>query len=180
MLVEDFLNLLHARILFRKRLCRNTMPKTGKQKKHGRSKFPGEDQKPTKEKNQRNNKHFAWSLKKCLWEHDGWKQDCDSIQFFAEHIITKLKDFETMTWQEILDASGGKSCGNGNNHHDIPANQLPKNEKIEFIKKKYMEDYEKVFSLRLTGKMRLIGIVDDINIFYILWFDRHHTIFPSN
>ena len=152
------------------------MPKTGKQKKRGRSNFPGEKQKPTKEDNRRNNKSFVWSLEKCLWEHRGWEKDCEGIQFFAEKIIAKLKDFEKMNWQEILDASGGKSSGNGNNHHDIPANKLPKEEQQTFIKKKYMEDYEKVFSLRLTGKMRLIGVVD-INVFYILWFDRNHEFF---
>jgi hypothetical protein len=155
------------------------MPKIGKQKKQGRSKYPGEYKKPTKEGNQRNNKHFIWSLKKCLWEHRGWKKDCEGVQFFAEYIIAKLKDFETMTWQEILDASGGKRCGNGNNHHAISANRLPKAERIEFIKKKYMTDYEEVFSLRLTGQMRLVGIIDDINVFYILWFDRYHAFFPS-
>ena len=35
------------------------MPKTGKQKKRGRSNFPGEKQKPTKEDNRRNNKSFV-------------------------------------------------------------------------------------------------------------------------
>lgn len=72
------------------------MPKTGKQKKQGRSKFPGENQKPTKEENQRNNKPFVWSLEKCLWEHRGWKKDCEGLQFFAEHVIAKLKHFENM------------------------------------------------------------------------------------
>lgn len=162
---------------FRKRLCRNIMPKTGKRKKQGRSQFPGAETKLSKEENQRNNKLFVWSLEKCFWEHNGWTQDCESLQFFAEHIISKLKAFETMTWQEISAASGGKRCGNGNNNHFVPANRLPKEEQQIFIKKKYMENYEKVFSLRLTGKMRLIGVVDNINIFYVLWFDRDHDFF---
>ncbi|MCR5833118.1 MAG: hypothetical protein K6G55_00470 [Selenomonadaceae bacterium] len=52
-------------------------------------------------------------------------------------------------------------------------------EKREFITLNYMRDFEKVFSLRLTGKGRLIGIVD-INIFYILWFDAEHKIFRQS
>ena len=113
-----------------------------------------------------NEKPFEWSFENCLWEHKFWEK-CESVQYFVEHIISKLQRFETMTWQEILNASGGKSDKHGNNSHFIDATKLPKEEKELFIKLGYMYKFEKVFSLRLSGKERLIGLVD-LNVFKIL------------
>ena len=120
-------------------------------------------------------KTFRWSFEKCLWNHKGWR-DCQTLQFFTEHIISKLQEFEKMTWQEILNASGGKSEGHGNNNHFISGIELPLEERKVFIELGYMRDFEKVFSLRLSGKERLIGIVD-LNIFKVLWFDANHRFF---
>lgn len=122
-----------------------------------------------------NDKPFRWSFEICLWQHEGW-QACEGLQFFAEHIISKLQELETVTWQEILNATGGKSDGHGNNNHFINATKLPGDERHKFIELGYMRIFEKVFSLRLAGKERLIGVVD-MNIFKILWFDAQHKFF---
>ena len=53
---------------------------------------------------------------------------------------------------------------------------LPPEECRAFIEKGYMRDFEKVFSLRLSGKERLIGVVD-LNVFKILWYDKEHRFF---
>ena len=122
-----------------------------------------------------NEKIFRWSFENCLWEHKCW-QKCESIKFFVEHVISKLQQFETMKWQEILDSSGGKTEGRGNNNHFIKATELPKEEQKKFIKLDYMNKFDEVFSLRLSGRERLIGVVD-LNIFKILWFDANHELF---
>ena len=143
--------------------------------KNRRKNFPKEQPKLLRESFHLNEKYFCWTLKNCFWQHEGWK-DCKDLAFFAEHIISKLQEYEKQTWQEILNASGGKSEGHGNNNHFINAVELPRNEKREFIKFGYMEKYEKVFSLRLTGQERLIGVVD-LNIFNVLWYDSSHKFF---
>lgn len=122
-----------------------------------------------------NDKFFSWSFEKSIWEHDGWR-DCKDAQFFVEHIISKLQKLESVKWQEILNASGGKSVGHGNNNHFILGMELPTVEKEQFIKQGYMRDFERVFSLRLSGKERLIGVVD-LNVFKILWYDKEHRFF---
>lgn len=122
-----------------------------------------------------NEKIFSWALDSCLWDHSGW-QDCEDIRFFAEHVISKLQELEKSTWQEILSASGGKAPGHGNNNHFINGTKLPAEERHKFIELGYMRDFEKVFSLRLGGKERLIGIVD-LGIFKILWYDANHKFF---
>lgn len=124
---------------------------------------------------QLNDKSFRWSFGNCLWEHKGWN-DCGTPKFFVEHIISKLQELEKSTWQEISNASGGKSEGHGNNNHFINGTDLPLEERRTFIELGYMRDFEKVFSLRLSGKERLIGIVD-LNVFKILWYDANHEFF---
>ena len=137
--------------------------------------FPKENLKPLREKYSLNDKKFKWSFENCLWQHKGW-EDCKNLQQFAENILNKLQNFESQTWQEIFNSSGGKSEGHGNNNHFITGDKLPKEEKFDFIKRGYMAKYEKVFSLRLSAKERLIGFVD-LNIFYILWYDAKHKFF---
>ena len=92
-----------------------------------------------------NEKPFRWCFENCLWEHKGW-QKCESIQFFVEHIVSKLQQFETMTWQEILNPSGGKTEGHGNNNHYIKATELPKKEQKIFIKLHYMSKFDNVYA----------------------------------
>ena len=126
-----------------------------------------------------NDKYFKWSLVYCHWEHGNWKNPQIDIPFFVEHIVSKLQNYETQTWQEVLNASGGKSEGNGNNNHFILATKLPKKEQTYYMEKKYMRKFDKVFSLRLSGKERLIGFIDGV-IFRVLWYDNSHTFFPCN
>lgn len=71
-----------------------------------------------------NDKSFCWNFDKCIWDHRGWK-DCKDAPFFIEHIISKLQKLESVKWQEILDANGGKSEGHGNNNYFINGTELP-------------------------------------------------------
>ena len=148
------------------------MPKTGK---HGRSQRGTPQQKSIQTAFKLNEKQFNWSFRRTFWKHDGWKL-CSDPCFFVEHIIDKLRHLEKQTWQEILNASGGKTAGHGNNNHFIMSNQLPRTELRDFIKIGYMDLFDKVFSLRLSGTERLIGVVN-MNCFEILWFDPSHTFF---
>ncbi len=143
--------------------------------KTGRTKIPNQRKKLLRESFSLNDSIFKWTFENCLWEHKGW-EDCKSLRMFSENILSKLQNFETQKWQEILDSSGGKSEGHGNNNHFIIADKLPRDEKIIFIKLGYMEKFEKVFSLRLSAKERLIGFVD-LNVFNILWYDAKHKFF---
>ena len=147
-------------------------------KKHGRQHSPQEQPKPLKDSFHLNDKFFKWTLSSCFWEHAGWSE-CKNLRFFAEHIIAKLQEYEQQTWQEILNASGGKSAGRGNNNHFIPAIDLPRAEKLQFIRLGYMEKFDMIFSLRLTAKERLIGVVD-LNVFLCLMARRQSRILLIN
>lgn len=92
-----------------------------------------------------------------------------------DDIYSKLKNYETMTWQEIYDASGGRS--HGNNNHDIPICDLIPQARRR-LKELNLDDISSLFSLRLTGQQRIWGILDG-NVLKLLWFDPKHQICPS-
>lgn len=131
--------------------------------------------KTIKESFKLNEKLFRWSFERCDWGHACWR-DFKELKNFVENVIAKLQELEKMSWQEILNATGGKSEGHGNNNHFMPGQTLPPEERRVFIERGYMRDFEKVFSLRLSGKERLIGVAD-LNVFKILWYDKEHRFF---
>lgn len=127
----------------------------------------------------RSDKNFQWDFSLADWNHAGWKDPEITLEYFVQEIISKLKDFETQTWHDVETAAGGRGINGGSNSHSMPATDLPRNEKRWFIAQGYMGKYDRVFSLRLTGLKRLIGIVDGV-VFKIIWFDKNHNVFPSH
>ena len=60
----------------------------------------------------------VWRFSDFDWNGDWGYQCCiDHASKMRDHVEQHLASFETMTWGEILKASGGRS--NGNNHHEI-------------------------------------------------------------
>ena len=115
---------------------------------------------------------FKWTLKYCIWQHEGWDI---SVPKLAD-IVSTLQNLESRKWGEIKADSGGKAEGHGTNSHFISIAKLPKAEAREYLKLGYRDKYDKVFSLRLSSLERLIGVVD-MNVFRILWFDPKHEFF---
>lgn len=85
----------------------------------------------------------------------------------AEVIWPKLRDFESMTWKEIV----------GNGSHKVAVSDLAVAARKKLTKLN-MDDIEELFSLRLMGKQRIWGILDN-NAFRILWWDPDHLVCPS-
>lgn len=99
-------------------------------KKYGRQNLPKPRPKSIKYAFHLNKEIFKWTFANCFWEHKTWKE-CKEVRFFVEHVIAKLQEYEKQTWQEILNASGGKSTGHGNNNHFISGDELPRAEKSQ-------------------------------------------------
>ncbi|NBU71866.1 MAG: hypothetical protein EBS53_10540 [Bacteroidetes bacterium] len=94
------------------------------------------------------------------WNHlrHNWKE-----------IVSKLDDYQTRAWDEILKDCGGRKAGT--NHHPISVQELNKCA-IKRIAALGMDE-ENVFSLRLSGRERVYGIRRGI-YFDMLWFDPTH------
>ncbi len=83
-------------------------------------------------------------------------------------VVLRLKSMEGLTWTEI-----GQSTGS----HEIGTTDLvPQAQKrLREIKQ---DDVDRVYSLRIEGKPRLIGIRFG-NVFRVLWWDPEHAICRS-
>lgn len=94
----------------------------------------------------------------------GWdKFDSSLLQEFLQ----KIFDSQKLTWQILRD----------NGSHLVQVDNLcTKAQKrlLELCK----DDYEELFSLRVTGCKRIWGIKDG-NILWLLWWDPNHEVCPS-
>ena len=92
-----------------------------------------------------------------------------SVQILEEVLKPRLSSFETMTWGEI--ESSGQS-------HAIQRDRLSKEAQNRLAEIK-RDDIDEVFSLRIDGRKRIIGVRDK-DIFMFLWWDPQHKVCPSS
>jgi hypothetical protein len=86
-------------------------------------------------------------------------------------IREKLANFETMTWREILlDAK--------KQNHNVSVDKLIKEDQDRLFEI-FSEQLDELTSLRLTGKGRVWGKVDE-GVMDLLWWDAEHRICPSH
>jgi len=136
-------------------------PKTGKEPHSTKTPSKNVDpnsylqKNPTWRFNKIDSAHPEWSMKNC----------CD----FNESVLDKLVDFERQTWSEISIVSKKQ------NHH-VSVSGLIKDAQKRLDELKIYED--EVFSLRLSAKERLYGILKD-GVYQIIWYDSEHRICPS-
>ncbi len=109
----------------------------------------------------------VWRFSLLDWEGPwGWR-DIDAEKW--QEIIDKLGHFEMRTWADI------KSDGN---NHAVEIKNSPNPEALKRLAEIHQDDIEELFSLRLSGKERLWGILDGY-ILKILWWDPLHEVWPS-
>ena len=95
----------------------------------------------------------------------GWKQ-INALTLWGD-VFSKLSNFETMQWSEILNR----------NNHAIPISRICPNAQNR-LREINQDDTDEIVSLHLTGKKRIWGIRDR-HILKVLWWDPDHTICPS-
>ncbi|MEI7833801.1 MAG: hypothetical protein WCJ56_11475 [bacterium] len=91
----------------------------------------------------------------------------DDANYFVE-VLKKLGEFEKMNWNDL--GSGGS--------HLIAISKLAKHAQKRLIEIK-QEDIDELFSIRLKGKERVWGIMDN-GVIRLLWWDPNHEICPSH
>jgi hypothetical protein len=83
------------------------------------------------------------------------------------HLLAELKQFETMNWVDIR-ATGS---------HNIQTFKIIKKAQNR-LKELHLDEYDELYSLRLSGKERVFGIRQK-GVLRILWWDPVHEICPS-
>jgi hypothetical protein len=112
----------------------------------------------------------VWRFSDFDWESP-WGHNCcvSHIANLRNHIEKHLSSFESMTWSEILRASGGRR--NGTNSHPIARDEFKKEVQERLVQKNILSD--ELFSLRLDAGTRIYG-VRETNCLRIVFFDPHH------
>lgn len=91
-------------------------------------------------------------------------------------VIEFLKNMSNLTWNEIMNQRTGNDGRRQKHHFQEFHTIIPEANKI--IKKfKYDEVFENLFRFRLGGVHRLWGFLKN-GVFYVLWWDRDHKIYP--
>jgi hypothetical protein len=92
-------------------------------------------------------------------------------EYGVDAIREKLASFETMTWREILlDAK--------KQNHNVSVDKLIK-EAQDRLFEIFSEKLDELTSLRLTGKGRIWGKIDE-GVMDLLWWDAEHRVCPSH
>ena len=114
----------------------------------------------------------VWRFRDFDWEGPWGHAACiHCIGDIRKHIEQHLANFETMTWDEIVKASGAKRDGKGNNHHSIPVDKFTKPAKERLKEKGILADT--LFSLRLDQCTRVYGVREG-HCLRLVFFDPHH------
>lgn len=87
-------------------------------------------------------------------------------------ILSKLAEFENMTWREIKQQTHGEKGKSSNHFVDI--SKLCKEAQKRLSQ---LQLTENIFSLRIKGKVRIYGVLES-RVFEILWYDPNHEIYP--
>lgn len=94
---------------------------------------------------------------------------CDGSTLHA--LMEKLRDFESMTCSEL------ERSGDPLKHYEVDS--LPTKQARERLEQLRLDDQTRISRLRLTGKQRLYGFMDEDNTFHVLWWDPEHEVWPS-
>nr|DAL87925.1 MAG TPA: hypothetical protein [Caudoviricetes sp.] len=112
-------------------------------------------------------KHPVWRFFKSDDNHDKWGLKKFN---FNDQILDYLESVEGMTWKQI------KIDGKKQNHF-VDISKFCREAQKRFSD--LCLDVDELFSLRINGKKRLWGILEN-GVFSIVWFDPEHEVCPSH
>lgn len=117
-------------------------------------------------------KYPKWAFSKCDFEHEKWGVSCNHM---LDNLLIALRNFEGMSWGEILGATNGRNH-NTRSHH-VPIENLD-DEAVERLKELNLDDYDELCSLAVDGRKRVWGVIND-GVYNIIWYDLNHEICES-
>lgn len=138
-----------------------------RRKRAGRNRNPSQTKKPVSVP------IVSTQTKKLVWkvaridDNSPWGWNQITCPDFLRNIWDKMRNFETMTWSEIL----------GRNHHAIAVNDIiqPAQNRLEQLG---YDDQAELVSFRLSNTERIWAIRSGEEAF-LLWWDPNHEIYPS-
>ena len=136
-------------------------------KKAGQNRDPRSRKKPTSLPIvSTQDKKLVWKVAR-IDDNSRWGWDQITCPDFLRNIWEKMRNFETMTWGEIL----------GRHHHAIAVNDIIKPAQNRLAQLGH-DDQAELVSFRLSNTERIWAIRSGEEAF-LLWWDPNHEIYPS-
>jgi hypothetical protein len=114
---------------------------------------------------------IAWHFHRIDWEHGQWGFRNLRPPHWRE-LLKHLVSLEGLTWAKLKEQCGGRGKSGGTNHHSLELDELCRDAQARLIELN-LDDYDLIFSLRLSNTLRLYGIRDG-RVLRLLWYDQHH------
>lgn len=116
-------------------------------------------------------KPFKWSATEV--DHpvaEEW--DWDLAPKETADLLRLLEGLDGLTWREVRQ----QSAGGHRRHHDQPVASIctAAQRRLEELEL----DLETIFRLRDGSLLRIWGYIQDA-VFRIIWYDRHHRVYPT-
>ena len=142
------------------------MGKTNKKTKQEYT--PVVEKKTKQEKNPGNydSQKASWRFHR-FWKKSTWPLNVNNWKDWEKEILPKLIENQELTWADIK----------GKKNHNVDLSGLTKAGEKEL--ERLNLDIDRVFSLRLTGKKRIIGILDR-GVLEIICYTPNHEFTQSN
>jgi hypothetical protein len=96
----------------------------------------------------------------------------------SHEVLDFLCSIGNLTWSEIKGQMTGGKSGRHKKHHHHEFSSLCKEAQDRLAELKHDERFEDLFRFRLGGKKRLWGFLLG-NVFYVLWWDSEHQVYPT-
>ncbi|MBK7876320.1 MAG: hypothetical protein IPJ77_11275 [Planctomycetes bacterium] len=89
-----------------------------------------------------------------------------------EHVLERMRSFESMTWAEIERKSGkyGSQC------HTMPSERICEEARARLTTLR-LDELPELYSMRCDQKGRLWGYRIG-HVLHVLWWDPNHTVYP--
>lgn len=123
-------------------------------------------------------RHPTWRLSLLDLEHAGswsWSVDEDALR----QITAFLAEMERLTWTEIKAQMFNSKKGSHRKHHAMPPDQLCP-EARDRLRMLRLDDVDELFRFRLGNLPRLWGVIDPDGVFYPVWWDPGHKVYPMD
>lgn len=88
----------------------------------------------------------------------------------AQELTGSLRQLERRKWSEIFVRSK-------KHNHSVTVDLLSPAARKE-LRRHQLDDRDELWSLRITGRQRVWGILEE-DVFYLLWWDPEHRVCPS-
>lgn len=113
---------------------------------------------------------ICWQAARMDMDHPLWGWSKLTPKTWFRQILPFLKSIEGLTWAQLKSASGGRS--NGTNHHALEVEGCTNGARVRLAELR-LDDYDEIFSLRLSNTVRIYGLRDG-RALRIIWHDPYH------